>query len=705
MQGDLRCGTDPCRQASEGGKVYLDFSARLKGGSPTSVGFSPGLHRRQGFILCGLETYHLATSITENSDCSHGNGMDTDKHTTQEGMSKPDIPTKENGKTHHRLHDANNNEQPPLNEVNIEDNTDNKNRDKNIRNEMEPKSNNKEIRQENEIIKRNQRGQRTNYRRPRPHERQHNSTILQNVFSSRSFTKFFLIKATDPNLNFAKISIIHANQQLKETLNGERAKKVNELKDGSLLVEVSSEEQSRLILNLRSLDGIAVTITKHNSLNQIKGSIYFRNKYNYTKEQIIEELSEYNVTDVYNITRKANDVTIPTNIFILTFDSNHLPEEVYIGWKACDVREYIPRPRRCFKCQGFQHSSTTCRSEVSYCVNCGQQSHDTPCNGPPNCRNCNEAHQASSKECFYYKLALEIITLQTRNKLTYHEARKKALSTLIGPNRSYASIVASGTSHNIVQRHEVTKTSGASNFIQPTSNTPKNIIANPTTHHHESRKLVSPESQENHLSTTQSQNSDTKRSPHSSGVRPRYSAADMQLRHRAPNPGPTSGHGHRHHAPMQNNKLRNIIPSTNDKIYDNDQRKRVLSDEDKSDNLHAKKSSTQETYYKNVSTSSTPRAAATLETGSQSGKTNERPIPSLADSWGSKPKHKDRSHNEYWKDSPHDNMDDIQSSSDIYPTNQYDSYIDKIQTHSGVTPSPIIVPKDQRSHNDNKGKR
>ena len=38
---------------------------------------------------------------------------------------------------------------------------------------------------------------------------------------------------------------------------------------------------------------------------------------------------------------------IPNNIYILTFDST----EVSIGWNRCDVREYISRPRRCFKCQ------------------------------------------------------------------------------------------------------------------------------------------------------------------------------------------------------------------------------------------------------------------------------------------------------------------------------------------------------------------
>ena len=307
--------------------------------------------------------------------------------------------------------------------------------------------------------------------RLRPHElvKQAQKEIFQDLFSTKSFTRFYTVKNTDNDGNLSNLNVIRANRELLKTLNGVKPKKVDELRNGSLLIEVTCEEQGRQLLTLKSLDNTPVQVMKHGFLNQTKGTIYYRNRCNYTEVELLDELKEQNVSNVYRTTRKVAGETIPNNIYILTFESCSLPEEVTIGWNRCNVRKYVSRPRRCFKCQGFQHGSNTCRSEISYCVNCAQEAHgQTPCDRPPKCKNCNEDHPASSTNCFYYKLAQEIINIQTEEKLNYREARRKAIDKLTNAERSYASVLATPSNNDKTIRKQE-RTSVPTGQTTPTS--------------------------------------------------------------------------------------------------------------------------------------------------------------------------------------------------------------------------------------------
>ena len=57
--------------------------------------------------------------------------------------------------------------------------------------------------------------------------------------------------------------------ELNSTLCG-KTKRVSELRDGSLLVAVSNEDQSRNIKILKTLDKIPILVTDQQHLNQIR---------------------------------------------------------------------------------------------------------------------------------------------------------------------------------------------------------------------------------------------------------------------------------------------------------------------------------------------------------------------------------------------------------------------------------------------------
>ena len=53
----------------------------------------------------------------------------------------------------------------------------------------------------------------------------------------------------------------------------------------------------------------------------------------------------------------------------------------------------------------------------------GESQHLEQCVKAPKCSNCGEQHSAASMECFYYKLEAETVTLQTKEKISYTEAK------------------------------------------------------------------------------------------------------------------------------------------------------------------------------------------------------------------------------------------------------------------------------------------
>ena len=125
------------------------------------------------------------------------------------------------------------------------------------------------------------------------------------------------------------------------------------------------------------------------------------------EELLIEQLRQYDGIEIYKMKERAredNGEWKYTGMILLTFNRCQLPETVKIGWISVEVRKYILLPRRCFKCQQFNHSIRTFRSGVEICITCGVEKPGDICQNPVNCANCDEPHPASDKSCRWYTL-------------------------------------------------------------------------------------------------------------------------------------------------------------------------------------------------------------------------------------------------------------------------------------------------------------
>ncbi|XP_076345796.1 uncharacterized protein LOC143244639 isoform X1 [Tachypleus tridentatus] len=219
-------------------------------------------------------------------------------------------------------------------------------------------------------------------------------------------------------------------------------KSVKKLRSGDILVETSTSQHSELLLNSKAIGDIPIEVTPHTTLNSSRGVIVERDLKNVPESEILAGLSTQGVSGVRHISTRKDGVTLPTNTLVLTFTSPRAPATIKAGYLICRVWPYIPNPLRCFQCQRFGHSKTSCRGSLT-CARCGGKDHDAyDCDMNPHCINCKGSHPSYFHSCPKWLEEKEVQRLKTTHNISYPEARKLLSIT---PSRTYAAALHSTT--------------------------------------------------------------------------------------------------------------------------------------------------------------------------------------------------------------------------------------------------------------------
>ncbi|XP_055928782.1 uncharacterized protein LOC129959908 [Argiope bruennichi] len=212
------------------------------------------------------------------------------------------------------------------------------------------------------------------------------------------------------------------------------------MRSDDLLIEVSTKKQAQQVMKMKATAHIPVTAASHTSLNFSKGVITCGELFNVPLEEIIAELKPQGVTHVRQISIRRDEQLLPTKHYILTFHRPTIPEFIYAGYIKLPVRQYIPNPLRCFKCQRFGHSKINCRGTLT-CASCAGKDHDSEqCNAPEKCVNCGGCHTSFSRVCERWKVEKQITSIKFKESISYPEARKKVLAQTPKPGVSYATV-------------------------------------------------------------------------------------------------------------------------------------------------------------------------------------------------------------------------------------------------------------------------
>ena len=208
-----------------------------------------------------------------------------------------------------------------------------------------------------------------------------------------------------------------------------------------LLVEVSSDAQSKNMMQVNQLANVPVLVREDSRLNQCKGVLRTRELDDMDEDDILEALKPQGIVFVRRMIIKRGDKQITTGTYILTFGTPKLPERVKLGYTVVPVTMFIPNPLRCFKCQRFGHGQLACRGKPT-CFRCGGEGHaGTDCSATPKCSNCQGGHMASSKDCPLWKSEKQIVEIKHSKNISFRDAR--VLFNQINPSKpsgpSYAS--------------------------------------------------------------------------------------------------------------------------------------------------------------------------------------------------------------------------------------------------------------------------
>ncbi|GFT92371.1 putative RNA-directed DNA polymerase from transposon X-element [Trichonephila clavipes] len=259
----------------------------------------------------------------------------------------------------------------------------------------------------------------------------------QTTFKYLHNAKNFVIHRTEED-TFSSVSPFLIQKGLSATVGSVKA--VSKMRSGDLLVEVRTTKQAEQLLALQMLANIPITVLPRATLNSSRGVISESDLYNVPEQEILEGLQDQKVCAVRRITIRRDGQVVNTKHLILTFACPDLPQFITAGYLCCSVHPYIPNPLRCFQCQRFGHSKTTCRGKPT-CARCGEVGHDSgECNSQEKCINCKGDHPSYSRSCNTWKLEKEIITVKIKNRLTYPEARLAVTNRTSIQGFSYAAV-------------------------------------------------------------------------------------------------------------------------------------------------------------------------------------------------------------------------------------------------------------------------
>lgn len=202
-----------------------------------------------------------------------------------------------------------------------------------------------------------------------------------------------VLSATDPTINLAKVNPYKIWQHLSKRI-GENI----EISPIGKKVKVQiPENKLTSITSLKKLTNIDVNVSKLEEYNEIRGVIHGVDP-GFSEEELLEGFKECNkdltITQVSRFKKGENP--IPT--IMIKMKEKSLSEFLKFGYLQFRVKEYIPRPIRCYNCQRFGHTANSCNS-IKRCKKCGLNHNVEECHEQLKCPNCRGSHEASSTEC------------------------------------------------------------------------------------------------------------------------------------------------------------------------------------------------------------------------------------------------------------------------------------------------------------------
>ena len=114
---------------------------------------------------------------------------------------------------------------------------------------------------------------------------------------------------------------------------------------------------------------------------------------------------------------------------------------------------FVLNPMRCFNCNKSGHTSQRCKVAAK-CTGCGKDKHESQCDGPRLCSNCNGPHASSAKDCPVWQKEKEFQRVHVEKRISFPEARQlveSKMPTVINGGNTHAAAASTRRESKSVQ--------------------------------------------------------------------------------------------------------------------------------------------------------------------------------------------------------------------------------------------------------------
>ncbi|KAI2655997.1 Nucleic-acid-binding protein from mobile element jockey [Labeo rohita] len=196
------------------------------------------------------------------------------------------------------------------------------------------------------------------------------------------------------------------------------------LSNRRLLIFAKDKLQREKFLQAETLNGEQINAHNPGNAAKMKGVIYDV-PLTMTMDEIMQEVKGGKVLKATRLQMHRRGVKSDSFSVLLEFEKS-MPKKIRMGYLSYDVREYIPAPLRCFKCQRMGHTAGQCKGKPR-CARCGGEHEYGKCgkDAKIKCCNCGGEHSAAFGGCPVQRQAREIQKYKISNPVSYADAAKK----------------------------------------------------------------------------------------------------------------------------------------------------------------------------------------------------------------------------------------------------------------------------------------
>ena len=200
------------------------------------------------------------------------------------------------------------------------------------------------------------------------------------------------------------------------------------LRNGNLIMKFFSAQQMTTLPQCTKLTdgGVSVEIAASSMRPLGARGVIYSVPLDISTDDLVACLASQGVKFVKRFCFKRSDSSElkDSRSVFLKFTTADLPGEVKIGYLFFRVKQYVPKPLRCFKCNRYGHVAGHCRGKPRVSICGGEHKYNECSAAAPKCPNCGGDHSANDKICPRYKRETEILQLKIEVKLSYADACK-----------------------------------------------------------------------------------------------------------------------------------------------------------------------------------------------------------------------------------------------------------------------------------------